>query len=73
MIDEVATARTWLRYFARPAKHWAPRSVEEYTRRVSVWAGEPIRPDAFLEAASQLNYEMGRREDGSHKIKAAVT
>ena len=67
MQAEIDLARKWLRYFARPAKHYAPRTCDEYARRASIWAGEPIRPDAFRTAASQLHYEM--RGD---KIKAAI-
>ena len=65
--DEIELCKRWLRYFCRPAKHYAPRTCDEYARRASIWAGEPIRPDAFRTAASQLHFEM--RGD---KIKAAI-
>jgi len=67
MQEEIDLARKWLRYFCRPAKHYAPRTCDEYAKRVSIWAGVPIRPDAFRTAASQLNYEMG-----GNRIKAAI-
>jgi hypothetical protein len=60
-------AVTWLRYFARPAKHFAPRPIEEYAGRVSRWASEPVRTEAFVQAASQLGFEI---QGG--RIKAAV-
>jgi len=72
MQEEIDLARKWLRYFARPAKHYAPRSCEDYASRVSRWAGVPIRPDAFLKAATQLNYESRLEADGRHRIKAAI-
>lgn len=66
MKDEIVLCRTWLRYFGRASKHFAPRSVDDYTKRVSTWSGEPIRIEAFKTAASQLNYEiLGDRIKGS--------
>ena len=67
MQAEIELARKWLRYFARPSKHYASRTNEELAERVSRWAGERVRTQAFEEAASQLGYEM--RGD---KIKAAI-
>ena len=68
MQDEIDLCKQWLRYFARPAKHYAPRDMDELARRVSIWAGVPIRPDAFRTAASQLHYEMRGKN-----IKAAIS
>ena len=68
MQEEIDLARKWLRYFARPSKHYASRTNDELSERVSRWAGERVRTQAFEEAASQLGYEMG-----ANKIKAAVT
>ena len=73
MEDEIKLCKTWLRYFSRPAKHYAPRPIQDYARRVSVWAGVQVRTDAFLKAASQLGYEMRSDEDGRYWFKAAVT
>jgi DUF1365 family protein len=67
MQDEIDVARQWLRYFARPAKHYAPRSCEDYAKRISIWASEPVRTEALLEAASQLGFEI---QGG--RIKAVV-
>ena len=68
MQDEISLCRAWLRYFCRPAKHYASRSNAELAERVSRWAGVRVRTQAFELAASQLNYEI---QGG--KIKAAVS
>ena len=68
MQAEIDLAKKWLRYFARPSKHYASRTNEELSERVSRWAGERVSTQAFEEAASQLGYEMG-----VNRIKAAVT
>ena len=67
--DEVLTSQQWLRYFAKPAKYWSP--AINYAKRVSVWAGEPIRSDAFIEAAKKLNYET-RMMKGEIHIRAEL-
>ncbi|MCK9571444.1 hypothetical protein M0R72_21020 [Candidatus Pacearchaeota archaeon] len=67
MQDEIDLARKWLRYFARPSRHWAPRSCEEYAKRITTWAGEPVRTEALVYAASQLHYEIQ-----GDRIKAAI-
>jgi DUF1365 family protein len=67
MEDEIRVARQWLRYFARPSKHFAPRHCDDYAKRISIWASEPVRTEALLEAASQLGFEI---QGG--RIKAAV-
>lgn len=67
MIDEVKICNQWMYYYLRRSRHFAPKTVDQYAERVSKWAGEPVRTEAFVAAASQQGYEI---QGG--RIKAAV-
>lgn len=67
MQDETRLCIQWIHYFVRPSQHWAPKTCEEYRKRIERWAGEPVRTEAFVKAASQLGYEIQ-----GDRIKAAV-
>lgn len=71
MEEEIRLCAVWLRYFARPSKHYAPRSCKEYAGRISTWAGEPVRSEALVQAASQLGFE-GKTEGSNRYLKMVV-
>ena len=65
--DEISICSAWLRYFVRQSRHFAPKPVSDYAKRVSNWSGEPVRTEALIAAASQQGYEIQ-----GDRIKAAV-